>query len=62
MLDKDLPPDPFSEHAPDLSQWAANCRAMHLALVAAGFKERQALEFTIRMMCTMVGDAASGMG
>lgn len=50
-----MPPDPFGTgEAPDLTGWGANCRAMFVALVAAGFREDQALQVTVGCMAAML--------
>ncbi|HEV2355819.1 MAG TPA: hypothetical protein VGR89_16335 [Puia sp.] len=55
MLGDKLPPDPFGpDPTPDLTQWGSNCRSMYTSLVAAGFKDEEALEFTIRIMCAIM--------
>jgi hypothetical protein len=55
MLNRDegMPTDPFSSDTPDLTQFAANCRGMYTSLVAAGFKEPEALEIMIRVTSAM---------
>ena len=51
LPDPNMPPDPFnSDGTPDLTQWAANCRVMYTSLLAAEFKDTEALEITIRIM------------
>lgn len=60
MNDPNLPPDPFGgSQSPDLNQWAANLRGMYTALVAAGFKEDEALEVSIRCMQAMLAKRLS---
>jgi hypothetical protein len=60
MMKRDnMPPDPFSSDSPDLTQFAANFRNMFTSLVAAGFKDIEALEITIRLNCAMVLKAAT---
>lgn len=54
-LEGKMPPDPFGTgEAPDLTGWGANCRAMFVALVAAGFREDQALQVTVGCMAAML--------
>jgi hypothetical protein len=54
-LDKNMPPDPFNtEGMPDMTTWAAMCRTMFTSLVAAGFKETEAFEFTVRVIAAML--------
>lgn len=49
------PPDPFrADGTPDLGPFAANAYAMFLALTAAGFREDQALRFTIDITTAMM--------
>lgn len=50
----EMPPDPFKSESPDMTQWGANCRAMYIGLVTAGFKDIEALEITIRCMQAML--------
>lgn len=60
LNDPNLPPDPFSEkNSPDMTAWAANCRAMYTGLVATGFKESESLEITIRCMQAMMSKVVS---
>lgn len=49
-MNENMPPDPFSGGA-DLTPFATNCRNMYTSLLAAGFKEAEALEITIRVTC-----------
>lgn len=59
LNDPNLPPDPFKEGSPDMTAWAANCRAMYTSLVASGFKESESLEITIRCMQAMMSKVVS---
>jgi hypothetical protein len=58
-MSDDMPKDPFGslEGSMDLAPWAANCRTMYLALVGSGFKEREALEFTMHVTAAMLSKA-----
>jgi hypothetical protein len=59
-LDKNMPPDPFNtDGVPDMTTWAATCRSMYTSLVAAGFKEAEAFEFTVRMIAAMLVKSTS---
>jgi hypothetical protein len=49
-----LPPDPFDGGIPDMTAFGGHCRSMYLGLLGAGFDEEQSLEFTIRMMVSMM--------
>lgn len=53
-----MPPDPFSS-SPDLTAWAANIRGMYTSLIAAGFREPEALEITVQCTKVMVEKAVS---
>lgn len=54
MRPKDnMPPDPFNMNIPDMGPFAANCRGIYTSLLAAGFKEQEALEIMIRVTCAM---------
>lgn len=52
-LRDNLPPDPFKDSGADLTQFAANCNAMYMAFIGAGFTEPRAFEFTWRLMAAM---------
>lgn len=54
-----MPPDPFSSSGPGLSVWAANIRDMYTSLLAAGFKEPEALEITVNCVRIMTEKAIS---
>jgi hypothetical protein len=54
-----MPKDPFGslDGVADLAPWAANCRTMYLALLGAGFKEREALEIMMSVTSAMLTKA-----
>jgi hypothetical protein len=59
LNDPEMPKDPFKGSIPDLSDLAGNIRSMYTSFVAAGFKDSEALEITIRLVCAMFLKAAA---